>query len=141
MQTVTPYLLYADVEAALAFLDEALGFEETLRYSGAEGYVNHAEVRVGDAVIMLGDPGEDYRNPKELGGSTAFTFVYVEDVDAAFERARTAGAAVEQEPADQAYGDRTCGLVDPEGHRWWLATHVRDTTVEEWGGEPAATGA
>jgi PhnB protein len=132
MQTVTPYLLYADVDAALAFLSDAFGFEETVRYTGAEGYVSHAEMQVGDGTIMLGDPGDDYRNPKALGASTAFTHVYVEDVDAACERARSAGAEIIREPEDQPYGDRNCGARDPEGHEWWLATHIRDVPVEEW---------
>ena len=77
MQTITPYLYYADVDAALSFLGEAFGFEETLRYTGAEGYVSHAEMRLGDAAIMMGDPGESYRTPTQLGGSTQGTHVYV----------------------------------------------------------------
>ena len=87
MQTVTPYLLYEDVEAALDFLARAFGFEEVLRYTGAAGYVNHAEMRIGDGTIYLGDPGETYRNPKQLGQETVGIYVIVDDVDVTFERA------------------------------------------------------
>jgi uncharacterized glyoxalase superfamily protein PhnB len=134
MQTVTPYLYYADVDAALSFLAEAFGFEETLRYTGAEGYVSHAEMRVGDAAIMMGDPGESFRSPAQLGGSTQGTHVYVDDVDAAFEQARAAGAEIREEPTDKPYGDRSFTARDPEGHEWFIATHVRDVPLEEWGG-------
>ena len=138
MQTVTPYLYYADVDAALTFLAEAFGFEETVRYTGPEGYVSHAEMRIGDGSVMMGDPGDDYRNPAQLGGSTQGTHVYVADVDALFERARAAGAAIVDEPTDKPYGDRSFTARDPEGHVWFIATHVRDVEPVDWG---AATGA
>src|SRR5881394_3779549 len=102
-QTITPYLLYKEVDQALDFLGEAFGFEEVLRYTGAEGYVNHAEMKLGDASIFLGDPGDDYRNPKDQGGETVGIYVLVDDVDAHFEQARDAGAEVKEEPADQEY--------------------------------------
>ena len=105
MTTITPYLLYKEVDAALDFLSLAFGFEEVLRYTGAEGYVNHAEMRLGDAAIYLGDPGERYRNPKDLGQETVGLNVAIDDdVDALCERARAAGAEIKEEPADQAYG-------------------------------------
>src|SRR5438445_2312423 len=134
MQTITPYLYYADVDAALSFLGEAFGFEETLRYTGEGGYVSHAEMRLGDAAIMMGDPGESYRTPAQLGGTTHGTHVYVDDVDAIFERARAAGAEIHEEPTDKPYGDRSFTARDPEGHEWFVATHVRDVPLEEWGG-------
>ena len=133
MQEITPYLLYEDIEAALDFLGRAFGFEETLRYSGSEGYINHAEMRLGPAMIYLGDPGEDYRNPRTLGQATVHLHVEVDDVDALFERAIEAGAEVVEEPADQEYGQRRCGLLDPEGHKWWFAQQVREVPPEEWG--------
>jgi uncharacterized glyoxalase superfamily protein PhnB len=132
-QRIVPYLLYGDVEAALEFLARAFGFEERLRYAGAAGYVNHAEMRLGDSVVFLGDPGDDYRNPKELGGETVLVQVYVDDVDAHFERARAAGAEIAEEPADQEYGERRYAAVDPEGHRWFFAQVTREVTPEEWG--------
>ena len=139
MQTITPYLYYADVDAALSFLGEAFGFQETLRYTGEGGYVSHAEMRLGDAAIMMGDPGESYRTPAQLGGTTHGTHVYVDDVDSIFERARAAGAEIREEPTDKPYGDRSFTARDPEGHEWFVATHVRDAPLEEWGG--VATGA
>jgi PhnB protein len=140
MQSVIPYLLYEDVAAALDFLARAFGFEETLRYTGAEGYVNHAEMRVGaDGIVFLGDPGEHYRNPKKLGQETVGLYVYVdEDVDALSERARAAGAEILEEPADQEYGDRRFTARDIEGHHWFFARRTREVAPEEWGAEVAS---
>jgi len=132
--TITPYLLYADVTAALEFLQRAFGFEEVLRHTGAEGYVNHAEMRLGDDVIYMGDPGDEYRNPAALGAATVLIGVHgVEDVDALFERARDAGAEITEEPADQEYGERRFSAVDPEGHKWFFAQPIREVAPEEWG--------
>lgn len=132
-QTITPYLLYADVDRALDFLARAFGFEEQLRYTGPEGYVNHAEMRLDGAAIYLGDPGDHYRNPKELGQDTVGIYVEVEDVDRHFERAQAAGAEITELPSDQEYGHRRYGAVDPEGHRWFFAQVVRDVPAAEWG--------
>lgn len=132
--TITPYLLYEDVEAALEFLQRAFGFEEVLRYSGAEGYVNHAEMRLGEDAIYLGDPGDEYRNPAALGAATVLIGVHVaDDVDARCERARAAGAAITEEPADQAYGERRFSATDPEGHRWHFSKTIREVVPEDWG--------
>jgi uncharacterized glyoxalase superfamily protein PhnB len=132
-QRIVPYLLYADVEAALEFLARAFGFQERLRYTGAAGYVNHAEMRLGGGVVFLGDPGDDYRNPKALGGETVLMHVYVDDVDSHCERARAAGAEIVEEPADQEYGERRYAAVDPEGHRWFFAQVLGDVAPEDWG--------
>jgi PhnB protein len=132
-QTITPYLLYKEVDDALDFLSRAFGFEEVLRYTGQEGYVNHAEMKLGDASIFLGDPGDQYRNPKEMGGETVGIYVLVEDVDAHYERAKSAGAPIKEEPADQEYGERRYTAEDPEGHVWFFATPIRKTAPEEWG--------
>jgi uncharacterized glyoxalase superfamily protein PhnB len=134
VQRVTPYLLYADVAAALDYLDRVFGCRETLRFAGDDGRVNHAEMSFPDGgEIMLGDPGEGYRNPAELGGVTQLVHVYVDDVDAHYDRAVRAGAVIERELADQPYGDRSYAAVDPEGHRWFFATRVKETAPEEWG--------
>ncbi|MHB1242729.1 MAG: VOC family protein [Gaiellaceae bacterium] len=133
MQTITPYLLYKDVDAALAFLAKAFGFVEVLRYAGAEGYVNHAEMRVGDGRIYLGDPGEQYRSPADQGGETVGIYVQVDDVDAHFQRAQAAGAEIREEPADQEYGERRYTARDPEGHLWFFAQPTRAVAPEEWG--------
>jgi PhnB protein len=142
MQVVTPYLLYRDCAAALDFLGEAFGFEEVLRYTGEEGYVNHAEMRVGDGgAIYMGDPGEDYRNPKDVGHETVGIYVEVdEDVDALCDRARAAGATITEEPADQEYGHRRFTACDPEGHLWFFARVTGRVAPEEWGAEVPASG-
>ena len=105
MQAITPYLLYEDVAKALKWLSEAFGFEEVLRFAGEGGVVNHAEMRHGGESIYLGYPGDDYRSPKRLDANGA-VHVYVDDVDAHYERAKEAGAEIEREPEDQPYGDR-----------------------------------
>ena len=138
MQTITPYLLYEDVDAALSFLSQAFGFKEVLRYTGEAGYVNHAEMRFGDGKVYLGDPGDQYRNPKKAG-STFGTYVLVEDVDAHFERAKAAGAEITQEPTDQEYGERRYTAVDPEGHVWYFAQSTHAVAPEEWGATVSAS--
>ncbi len=131
MPRITPYLNYEDVEAALAWLERAFGFKERTRMPGPDGKVLHAEMEFADGVVMLGHPGADYRNPKRLGQSTQSLYVYVDDVDKHFERARDAGATILQEPEDQFYGDRRYGATDPEGHHWFFATKVRDVAPED----------
>jgi len=133
MQTITPYLLYQDVDAALGFLARAFGFREVLRYTGAEGYVNHAEMQIGDGKIYLGDPGDEYRNPNDLGQETVGIYVLVDDVDGHFERAKAAGAEIREEPTDQEYGERRYTARDPEGHHWYFAQPTGAVEPEEWG--------
>lgn len=129
---VTPYLLYEDVAAALDWLSRAFGLEEHgERFTGPDGRVNHAAMKIGDGVIMLGCPGPDYKNPRRLGQATQQLYIYVEDVDAHCARAREAGATILREPADQFYGDRNYGASDPEGHQWYFAQHVRDVAPED----------
>jgi PhnB protein len=139
-QTITPYLFYEDVDAAIGFLARAFGFEEVLRFTGEEGYVNHAEMRLGGDSIMLGTPGDDFRNPKRLGQATIGIHVYVDDVDAHYERAKAAGAEIVLEPTDQEYGDRRYDATDLEGHRWYFAQQVRQVAPEEWGAQVSARG-
>jgi uncharacterized glyoxalase superfamily protein PhnB len=134
MARVIPYILYSDCEAALDFLSRAFGFEEVLRYVGEQGYVNHAEMKLGDARIFMGDPGDDYRNPRDLGNETVGIYVYVDgDVDDLCRRAQEAGAEILEEPTDQAYGERRFTAKDPEGHVWFLGQPTREVTPEEWG--------
>jgi len=135
MQTITPYLLYEDVDAALAFLAKAFGFEEVLRHTGEEGHVDHAEMRLGDAAVYLGDPGDHYRNPEKLGQETVGIYVLVDDVDSHHERARAAGAEIGAEPVDEEYGDRRYTARDPEGHLWFFAQQVRKVEPEKWGAD------
>ena len=133
MQAITPYLLYEDVPAALDWLARAFGFEEVLRFEGEGGVVNHAEMRHGGESVYLGNPGADYRSPKRLGARTGLVHVYVDDVDAHYERAKAAGAEIELEPADQPYGDRRYDAKDLEGQLWSFATRGREVPPEEWG--------
>ena len=127
-----PYLHYEDPAAALEFLTSAFGFEERFKMEGEDGGIMHAEAQFADAVVMLGTPSGDYKNPKRLGGiPTQSIYMYVDDVDGHCERARAGGATIEREPEDQFYGDRNYSAVDPEGHLWFFATHVRDVSPEE----------
>jgi uncharacterized glyoxalase superfamily protein PhnB len=124
-QTVTPYLLYEDAGAAIEWLARAFGFRETERVDGPDGAVAHAELDVGDGSrIFLGGPGGDYRNPKQVG-RTSLVYVYVADVGAHHARAKEAGAAIVEEPHDEAYGDRRYAAEDPEGHLWYFATPLQ----------------
>ncbi|MDP8910650.1 MAG: VOC family protein [Actinomycetota bacterium] len=135
---ITPYLLYEDCESALDFLARAFGFEEQLRSIAPDGTrVWHAEMRLGDGAIMMGDPGDHYRNPKRLGQETVGIYVEVDDVDAHFERARSAGAEILEEPADKEYGHRRYTARDPEGHHWFFAQVVEQVAPEAWGAQPA----
>ena len=122
---ITPYLLYADLEGAIEWLAKAFGFGEILRHSGPDKKARHAEMRLGETgVVLMGWPGPGYRNPKQLGQVTQHLYVRVDDVDALFKRATEAGALVLESPADQVYGERRCGLEDPEGHRWYFAQPI-----------------
>ena len=140
--TISPYLLYEDVDAALAFLARAFGFEEVLRFAGEDGRVNHAEARLGEARVYLGDPttaGSEYRNPAALGAATVLVIVDgVDDVDALCERARAAGAQITEEPADQDYGARRFGATDPEGHKWFFSQTIADVEPADWGATAAS---
>ena len=138
MARVIPYLLYEDVAAMLAWLDRAFGFEEKVRFvSPDDGRVSHAEMQLDGATVFMGDPGDEYRNPRRLGAVTQSLYVYVADVDAHCERARAAEAEIRDEPADQPYGDRRYSAIDPEGHHWFFAQHVRDVPPEAWGATTA----
>jgi PhnB protein len=132
---ITPYLLYQDVDAAVDWLISVAGFTERMRLKGPDGRANHAEVEMGEGVVMMGNPGPDYQNPKRRGGATQLVYVYVDDVDRHFERAKAAGATILRPPADQFYGDRTYGAEDPEGHQWSFAQHVRDPAPDEIPGQ------
>jgi uncharacterized glyoxalase superfamily protein PhnB len=131
MPRISPYLYYEDVGGALQWLARAFGFRERLRLPGDDGTVRHAEMEFGGGVVLLGCPGPDYRNPRRLGRPTQSLYVYVDGIDAHFERARRAGATIVEEPGDQPYGDRRYGVDDPEGHRWYFAERVRDVAPED----------
>jgi PhnB protein len=124
--TVTPYLIVQDPAAAMAFYERAFGAREIMRHTDDNGRVTHAEVLVGDSPIMLS--GEFAiaslvaHRPEALGGASLHLYLYVPDVDALFAQATAAGAREVMPIADQVYGDRSGGVIDPFGHMWWLAT-------------------
>jgi uncharacterized glyoxalase superfamily protein PhnB len=128
--TVIPVLVYPDVRAAVAWLNDAFGFVERVRI----GEAHRSQLQVGDdgAVIVADVRGE--QQPPRAGAVTHVIKVRVEDVDASFERARTHGARVVQEPIEYEYGERECTLEDPAGHRWQFTQTMRDVAPEEWGG-------
>jgi PhnB protein len=133
--TVTPQLTLDNAAEALAWYVKAFGAEEVSRAVGPDGKIMHAEIRIGDSPIMVNDAMMGSKGPHALGGSPASLWVYVEDCDALFNRAKAAGAKVADGPMgdmqDQFWGDR-CGTVfDPEGYRWTIATHKEDLTPEE----------
>jgi PhnB protein len=134
--TVTPQLTCDNAARALDWYKKALGAEEVARAVGPEGKIMHAEVRVGDSLIMLNDTmGPDSKSPRTCGGSPASLWVYVENCDALFDRAVAAGAKVLEGPmgkmSDQFWGDRAGAFKDPEGYTWTIATRKEDLTPQE----------
>lgn len=115
---VSPYLLVSDARAMLAFLQATFGAQELCRKAREDGSVMHAEARIDDSVVMLGER-PDGRDPVRCS-----THVYVPDVDACYAAGLDAGALSVSPPTDQPYGDRTAGLRDPDGHLWWIGTHL-----------------
>jgi PhnB protein len=131
--TVTPYLAVDDATAAIDFYQRAFGAKERGRMAAPDGKIGHAELEIGDALIMLSDPFPQFqaRPPKEIGGTSVGVFLYVDDVDAVYKQAIDAGATSTMEPADQFWGDRFGSVTDPFGHSWQIATHVEDVSPEE----------
>lgn len=128
---ITPYLVVDNPGGLIEFLEQAFDAVETERVLRPDGSVMHAQVRIGDSVVMMGAaPGHKVM--------TAGLYLYVPDVDATYARALTAGATSVMEPADQFYGDRSGGVADPAGNTWWLATHIEDVPREELAGRAEA---
>jgi uncharacterized glyoxalase superfamily protein PhnB len=127
--TVTPYLAIRGAAEAIEFYQRAFGATETCRMPGPDGRLMHAEIRIGDSNVMLGDecPEMGALSPLSRGGATGGLCLYVPDVDASFGRAVGAGATVKMPPMDMFWGDRYCKVVDPFGHEWSLATHKPST--------------
>lgn len=130
--SVTPYLIVNDATAALDFYRDALGAEEVYRLPMG-GKIGHAEIRIGDSMLMLSDEWPDMGalGPKTRGGATSTFVIYVEDADASFDRAVKAGATVDRPVENQAWGDRMGTVIDPFGHKWTFGTHVEDVSPEE----------
>ena len=131
--SLTPYMTVRDAHAAIDFYRRAFGAEKVMQLDMPDGSVAHAEVRIGDSIVMLSEENEQWgtKGPLTLGGSPMFLMAYVPDVDAAFARAVEAGATVVRPVADQFYGDRSGTLKDPFGHQWTLSTHVEDVSEAE----------
>ena len=130
---VTPYLYIDGAAEAIEFYKKAFGATESYRLPGQDGRIGHAEIRIGDSVVMLADESEQMKSygPRHYGGVSSSLLVYFDNVDEVFDRAVAAGGTVKRPVADQFYGDRTGGIEDPFGHHWYVATHVRDVSPEE----------
>jgi PhnB protein len=131
--TVTPYLAVDDAAAAIEYYKRAFGAKERERMDGPDGKIGHAELEIGDSLVMLSDPFPQgsTRPPSELGGTSASVFLYVDDVDSVVQKAVDSGASVTMEVADQFWGDRFGTVTDPFGHVWSIATHIEDVPPEE----------
>ncbi len=124
-RTVTPYLVVEGAATVLDFVKQAFGAEEKFRMETPDGKIGHAEAKIGDSIVMMGDAGEEHP------AMPAMIHLYVEDCDTTYERALAAGGASEREPTDQFYGDRSAGVRDSTGNLWWIATHVEDVPEDE----------
>ena len=131
--TVTPSLFVRNGAEAIDFYKKALGAEERMRMAGPDGKISHAELKIGDSMIFLSDenPAFGTKSPQSLGGISGALYLYVEDVDKAFQRAIDAGGNVKMPVADMFWGDRVGNFVDPYGHSWTLSTHTQDLTEQE----------
>jgi uncharacterized glyoxalase superfamily protein PhnB len=142
--TVTPHLVVEGASKAIEFYKQAFGAQELARLPAPDGEkLMHAELRIGDSIVMLADDfperGQPRRSPTALGNSSVTLHLYVEDVDAAIGRAEQAGARVTMPPTDMFWGDRYGQVSDPFGHAWSIATHVKDPTPEQIASAMAAT--
>jgi PhnB protein len=131
--TATPYLVIRGTDRAIDFYKRAFGAEERMRMAGPDGKIVHAEIQIGDSIIMLSEemPAFGAISPSTLNGTASSIFLYDKDVDALFRRAIAAGAKEVMAPQDQFWGDRFGKVVDPFGHNWAMATHKEDVSPEE----------
>ena len=131
--SVTPYMTLNDAAGAIEFYKRAFGAQEVMRMEAPNGKIGHAEIKIGDSVIMLGDemPGSLSRSPQSLGANTGGIFIYVDNADTIFNQAVAAGAQVEMALGDMFWGDRYGRLKDPFGHSWSVATHIEDVAPAE----------
>jgi len=131
--TVTPYLAIRDATRAIAFYTRAFEAQEITRMAGPDGKVMHAELRIGDSMLMLSEdsPESGCHSPLSLKGTTFTLYLYVPDVDTTFARAIAAGATAVMPVANMFWGDRHGQVVDPFGHRWSIATHTEDLSQQE----------
>ncbi len=129
--TVTPGIVLRDTAKAIEFYKKALGAKERMRSVGPDNKIMHAEIQIGNSIIMLSDEMMGYRSAETLGGTPAGFYVYVEGVDAAFQKALAAGGKEKMPIADMFWGDRMGQFEDPFGYRWSIASHVKDLTPDQ----------
>jgi uncharacterized glyoxalase superfamily protein PhnB len=131
--TVTASLIVRNAADAIEFYKKALGAEEIMRMPSPDGKISHAEIKIGDSIVFVTDemPGMNSKSPQTLGGNTGGLYLYVEDVDKAFQRAVDAGGKVSMPVMDMFWGDRFGSFVDPFGQTWSLSTHTMDMSPEE----------
>ena len=131
--SLTPYLVCKGAAKAIEFYTKAFGAQETVRMPGPNGSIAHAEVQIGNSMLMLSDENKERGalSPDSIGGTACSVMLYADDVDEIFKRAVAAGAKAEMPPADMFWGDRMGNIVDPFGHRWAIATHKEDVSPEE----------
>jgi uncharacterized glyoxalase superfamily protein PhnB len=134
---VLPHVMYQDVAGAIGWLSRAFGFTEHYRYGEPGGPVSGAQMNLGNAWIMLERAEEGSANPAQLGYGTQCLTVFVEDVEAHYARARSAGAKILEDPHETVYGELQYAVVDLDGHRWLFSRHARDLSPEEWGAKIA----
>lgn len=134
-RSLTSYLIIKDAAKAIEFYKKAFGAKEIGRISMPDGKVGHAELQIGDSMIMVAEevPEWGHKSPQTLGGTPVGVCLYVENVDEVFKRAIEAGGKTDQnmEVKDQFYGDRSGTIIDPFGHKWTIATHIEDVPFEE----------
>ncbi len=131
--SVQPYMMFKKCADAIAFYVEAFGATERFRMANAQGGISHAEIQIGNSVIMMADESVESGalSVEHFGGSPVSIMIYTENCDATYARAVAAGATGDREPADQPYGDRMAGVQDPFGYRWYIATHIKDVSFAE----------
>lgn len=146
--SITPYLSIKGAAEALDFYQKAFGASEIARMPGPDGLIGHAEMKIGNSIIMMADelPAMGNKGPKTLGGSPISLMLYVENVDSFVDRAVKAGAVLTRPIKNEFYGDRVGAIEDPFGYTWHIATHVEDISMEEmkkraaeWAGKPEST--
>ena len=131
--SLTPYLVIKGAAEAIEFYKKVFGAVETVRMPGPGGQIMHAEVKIGNTMLMLSDENAErgYLSPATRGGATSSVMLYTDDVDATFKKALAAGAKQQTAPEDMFWGDRMGNLTDPFGHNWAIATHKEDVSPEE----------
>ena len=131
--SLTPYLVISGAGEAIEFYKKAFGAVETVRMPGPGGRIMHAEIKIGNSMLMLADenPEQGHMSPKSRGGATSSVMLYTDDVDSVFKKAVAAGAKADMPPADMFWGDRMGNLTDPFGHKWAIATHKEDVSPAE----------